>query len=154
MVIGGIAVNLHGVERPTGDLDLLVSFEKSNLEKFISAMKAIGWVPRLPVTFEEFSDPKKRAQWKKEKGMKVFSIYNPKRPLEPIDVMTEDYIDFDKAYRNRVVETTTPGSISPISIPDLIRLRKIAGRERDKIDIMGLRQAEGYKGEKKKKTRI
>jgi len=154
LVIGGIAVNLHGVERPTGDLDILLSFEKNNLKKFIFAMKTIGWIPRLPVTLEDFSDPKKRERWKKEKGMKVFTLHNPKHPLEHMDVMTENYIDFQKAYRNRKIVTARHILIPLISIRDLMRLKKIAGRQRDKIDIIGLKQVKEFESEKEKKTRI
>ena len=31
MVIGGIAVNIHGYSRATGDLDIMLSFEDDNL---------------------------------------------------------------------------------------------------------------------------
>ena len=145
LVIGGIAVNLHGVERPTGDLDLLLSLKKTDLDKFIQTIKRIGWQPRIPVPLEDFADPKKRKMWIMEKGMKVFSIFNPKHPLEHIDIMTENYIDFEKAYKNREIVSAKGMKILVISIPDLIRLKKIAGRERDNWDIKGLKEIERYK---------
>ena len=39
LVAGGWAVNLYGIERATGDLDLVVYLEKHNLEKVVAVMK-------------------------------------------------------------------------------------------------------------------
>lgn len=150
LVIGGIAVNLHGFERPTGDLDILLSLKKIDLDKFIQIIKRIGWQPRAPVPLEDFADPKKRKSWIKEKGMKVFSIFNPKHPLEHIDIMIENYIDFEKAYKGREIITAKKIRIPVISIPDLIRLKKIAGRVRDKLDIEGLKEIERFRNATKK----
>lgn len=140
LVIGGIAVNFHGYDRVTGDLDLFVGLDEENLKKFIGAVKSLGWRPRLPVSLEDFTDSKKRKSRIKEKGMKVFSIYNPKKEAEHVDIMTETYLDFDKAYKNKKMISANNIKISLASIPDLIRLKKIAGRERDKIDIMALKE--------------
>lgn len=140
LVIGGIAVNFHGYNRVTGDLDLLVGLDEENLKKFIEAVKSLGWRPRLPVSLEDFTDSEKRKSWIKEKGMKVFSIYNPKKEAEHVDIMTETYLDFDKAYKNKKMISANNIKISLVSIPDLIRLKKIAGRGRDKIDIMALKK--------------
>lgn len=150
LVIGGIAVNVHGFERPTGDLDIFVSLEKENLEKFIVAIKSIGWRPRLPVSLEGFANATKRQRWIKEKGMKVFTIYNPERDLEHVDVMTENYLDFEKAYRRRKVVAAKEFDIPVISIPDLIELKKIAGRQKDKSDIKGLKEIRKIKRAKKR----
>jgi len=152
LVIGGIAVNFHGVERITGDLDILISFEEDNLKKFVSAIRSVGWIPRLPVSLEDFCNPANRKRWQQEKGMKVFPIFNPKKPLEHIDVMTENYIDFTKAYQDRKLMMAREITISVISIPDLIKLKKIAGRKRDKLDILGLKQISKHETKKKKKS--
>lgn len=151
LVIGGIAVNFHGYDRVTGDLDIFVDLGKENLEKFIAAIKSVGWRPRLPVSLEAFADPKKRQSWIREKGMKVFSIYNPKNEVEHVDVMTESYLDFEKAYPKRKMIAARGIEIPLVSIPDLIRLKKIANRGRDKTDIRALRKIMELKSEKKKK---
>ena len=38
LVIGGIAVNIYGFSRVTGDLDIIVSFEKGNLKKLVDLL--------------------------------------------------------------------------------------------------------------------
>lgn len=155
LVVGGLAVNFHGYDRVTGDLDILVGFDRKNLEKFIAAIKSLGWRPRLPVSLEAFADSKKRASWIREKGMKVFTLYNPKKEAEHVDVMTEDFLDFDKAYQDKKMISARDIQIPLVSIPDLIRLKKIAGRERDKIDIMALKEIQELnQSEKKKQIRV
>jgi hypothetical protein len=141
LVIGGIAVNIHGYSRATGDLDIMISFDKTNLDGFIALLLELGFKPRIPVKIEELGDPEKVDKWKKEKHMKVFSVYNPANELENIDIMVENYIDFDAAYEKREHVTTASNiGIPVISINDLIELKKIAGRKRDEIDILALQK--------------
>lgn len=140
LVIGGIAVNLYGHPRVTKDLDLMISFEKSNMDKFLEIVKVFGLKPRVPVEPEELADESKRELWKKEKNMKVFSFYNPENDLEVIDIMIQDYLNFDKAYIKK--ENISDGnlSVSMISIDDLIKLKEIANRPRDREDIEVLKK--------------
>jgi len=149
LVIGGIAVNIHGYPRATGDLDIMLSFEKGNIREFISLVKALGFKPKIPVEIDELADPEKIEMWKKEKHMKVFSVYNPQNELEHIDVMVENYINFDRAYENREVVTPRDIEIPVISIDDLIKLKKMAGRKRDEIDIVALQKIKEIKNEGK-----
>jgi len=99
LVIGGVAVNLRGYFRATGDLDIFISLDKSNLKKFIVAVKSLGLKPRIPVPLEDFQDEAKRRKWITEKGLKVFSLFNPRDPLEAMDVMILSPVSFDKAYK-------------------------------------------------------
>ena len=145
LVIGGIAVNIHGYSRATGDLDIMISFEIENLKEFIGLVNALGFIPKIPVKIKELADPEKVESWKKEKHLKVFSIYNPQNELEHIDIMIENYIDFDIAYSNREVVSAKGTEISVISIDDLIELKKMAGRKRDELDIKALQKIKEIK---------
>ena len=49
VVVGGVAVVLHGVARLTGDLDLAVDLTPSEARKAIDALVACGFRSRLPV---------------------------------------------------------------------------------------------------------
>jgi len=140
LVIGGIAVNLYGHPRVTKDLDLMISFEKNNMDKFLEIVKSFGLKPRVPVEPEELADKNKRDFWKKEKNMKVFSFYNPKNDLEIIDIMIQDYLDFDEAYLKKETISDANLSVSMISIDDLIKLKELANRPRDREDIEVLKK--------------
>ncbi|SPD71796.1 conserved hypothetical protein [uncultured Desulfobacterium sp.] len=147
LVIGGIAVNIHGYPRATGDLDIMISLERDNINEFITLVKDLGFSPRIPVKIEEFGDPEKVEMWKKEKQLKVFSVYNPQNEFEHIDVMVENYIDFDSAYSRREVVSARGIDIPVMDIDDLIELKRIAGRKRDEIDIKALQKIKEIKNE-------
>ncbi|RLD12370.1 MAG: hypothetical protein DRI22_05375, partial [Caldiserica bacterium] len=49
IVVGGVAVNLHGIPRMTYDIDILLKMEDENLRKFCSLMKEKGYKPKVPV---------------------------------------------------------------------------------------------------------
>ncbi|MFC1866909.1 hypothetical protein ACFL0H_02065 [Thermodesulfobacteriota bacterium] len=147
MVIGGIAVNIHGYSRATGDLDIMLSFESDNIKQFIELVNSLGLRPKIPVKIEELDDREKVEEWKKEKHLKVFSVYNPQNEMEHIDIMIENYIDFDSTYTNREIVSARDIEISVISIDDLIKLKKIAGRKRDEIDIQALQKIKEIKNE-------
>ena len=53
VVVGGIAVNLHGYQRATGDLDIAIVLIDEEINKFISIVRKIGFVPRVPVKIED-----------------------------------------------------------------------------------------------------
>lgn len=148
LVVGGIAVNLYGYIRATMDLDILLMLDNSNTSKFVKITKELGYKPRIPVNIEDLCDPAKRREWVSEKNMKVFSVYNPENEMEHIDVLIDCKIDFLKAFGRREIVQASRLEINLINIDDLIKLKEIAGRERDKIDIKALLKIKELKNEK------
>jgi hypothetical protein len=86
---------------------------------------------------DDFADPAKRREWI-NKNMVVFSVYNPDDNREHVDILLADKIDFHEAYKRREIIKSGGLTINLISLDGLIRLKEIAGRERDKIDIKEL----------------
>ncbi len=142
VVIGGIAVNLQGFARATADLDIIIFLNEEELHKFIQAVQQMGFVPRLPVNLEDLADSEKREEWIQQKNMKVFSVYNPKQTIETIDVMIDVPLEMDGIFQRRAWMDFQDIQIPVASISDLIALKEISGRERDKIDIEALRKIE------------
>lgn len=140
VVVGGIAVNLHGIERPTKDIDLVVYLEKKNLLKFLRLMTRLGFRPKVPVGASDFADPKKRADWIKNKNMIVFSFYHSKDMMRVIDVFVKHPLPFEPMYRRREMVRIDDISIPVIAIPDLIKLKQKAGRAQDRADIVMLQK--------------
>jgi len=145
LVVGGVAVNLHGYPRATGDLDLMLASNQTNLKRFVAMIKSLGWRPRLPVPLEDFANDQIRQKWIHQKNMKVFSVFNPKDPIEHIDILTESYLNFKKAYQRRSRLRVGDLRLSVASIPDLIKLKQISARERDIIDIKALKTLQRLK---------
>jgi predicted nucleotidyltransferase len=149
VVVGGVAVVLHGIVRLTVDLDLMIDLDKKNTERFLEAAGSLGYVPKAPVAPAEFADPAKRELWKKEKNMIVFSLCNPKKPFEELDVFIYNPIDFSAAYKNRKVYKVAGLSIPVVSLEDLKKLKKLSGRKQDEADITALLALEELMHEKK-----
>ena len=54
LVVGGVAVVLHGHLRTTADLDLVIQLEPDNVRRAMRALTALGYAPRAPVQAEAF----------------------------------------------------------------------------------------------------
>ena len=157
LVVGGIAVNLHGVIRPTNDLDLIVYLEPKNLSKFLKLLTKLGYKPKVPVKAMDFANPKNRRDWIKNKNMIVFSFYHPKDFMKVIDIFVKHPMPFGVMYRRRDLFKVGSIKIPVLSIPDLIKLKKKASRLQDLSDIRALTEVLHIKREKdgqKKKTRL
>ncbi|HEY8961886.1 MAG TPA: hypothetical protein VIM57_06740 [Luteolibacter sp.] len=60
LVVGGLAVNAHGYERFTQDLDLVIGLEPGNVTRALRALMRIGYNPAIPISPEDFADPANR----------------------------------------------------------------------------------------------
>ncbi|MBI2068112.1 MAG: nucleotidyltransferase [Deltaproteobacteria bacterium] len=140
VVVGGIAVNLHGIERPTKDIDLVVYLEEKNLLKFLKLMAKLDFQPKVPVGATEFADPKKRADWIKNKNMIVFSFCHSRDMMRVIDVFVKHPLPFGPMYRRKEMIVVDDIKIPVISILDLIKLKQKARRAQDRADIVMLQK--------------
>ena len=142
LTVGGIALILHDIVRFTADLDLMVELSEDNLTKLVATMEKMGYKPRVPVKASDFIDPRKREKWIREKNMKVFSFYDPKRPTHLVDIFVDEPIDFDEAYSRKKTFKVDDFEIPVVSLEDLKRLKLLSGREQDILDIKELERLE------------
>lgn len=139
VVVGGLAVILHGYLRATADLDLAIGLASDNARRGMQALGAIGLRPRFPMAAEDFADPEKRAEWT-QRNMLVFPLWDPDNLLRSVDVFVDEPIAFDRLLRD-AVRKDLDGTIVPVaSIDHLIEMKERAGRLRDLEDIDKLRQ--------------
>ena len=96
LVVGGVAVVLHGYPRFTADLDLVVELTASNASAAIAALQTLGCRPRAPVRAEDFADEDIRASWREEKGLTEFSLWSPSYPGTEVDLFVQEPFDFGK----------------------------------------------------------
>jgi hypothetical protein len=149
MVAGGIAVNLYGIERATADLDIALELEEGNLLKFINVAEKLGLRPKIPVKLGDFIDPEKRRSWRMDKGMLVFSLYDPKNPFFLIDIFTEIPFDFDAIYKQRKKVKFENIFIPVVPIKELIAMKEKSDRPQDRADVFYLKKImDGWKDEK------
>jgi len=137
LVAGGLAVNIHGYLRFTKDVDLVVQLDPDNVRR---ALAALGFRPAIPVRAEQFADPVQRETWARDKGMQVFQLWSDQHPETPIDVFVTEPFDFDQEYAQAVVKPLRDDlPVRFVTIPTLIRMKEIADRPQDRIDIEHLR---------------
>jgi len=146
LVVGGIAVNLHGVNRLTHDIDLMLALDSENLERFVSVAKRYSFKPVVPVKVEDLADAEKVRDWVENKHMLAFGL-RPQNPTEPIvDVLVKAPIDFETAYRRRVVAEVLGQKVPVASIADIITMKTGTGRAKDQDDIVMLRRLKELDG--------
>ena len=139
MVVGGVAVVLHGYPRFTADLDLVVELTASNASAAIAALQTLRYRPRAPVQAEDFADEDIRASWRDEKGLTVFSLWSPSYPGTEVDLFVEEPFDFGEAWSRRLEALLDDGTtVQVVGIDDLRTLKASVGRPKDVDDIAQL----------------
>lgn len=140
IVVGGMAVNFHGVPRMTYDIDLLLYLGDKNLKKFLGLMKDWGFKPKVPVDIMDFAKREKRRDWIKNKNMKAFNLVNHSWAISEIDIIINTPVNYKKAIKNIQYTQLCAVSIPTISINDLILMKSESGRGQDKDDIESLKK--------------
>lgn len=102
VVVGGLAVVLHGHPRLTADVDIVLDLEPVSARKAVEALKAIGLKARAPVDPAAFADPVQRESWIADKSMTVFT---PANPLLILGLFVRDPIPFEGLWsRSRAID--------------------------------------------------
>lgn len=140
LVAGGVAVNAHGHQRLTHDLDLVLRLTSDNVLRALEALGELGYRPVLPVPAEQFADPERRAEWISERNMQVFSLVSDRHRDTTIDLFVSEPFDFEEEHRAAFVAELTPGlEIRFVRLPTLIEMKEATGRPLDRDDARHLR---------------
>lgn len=138
VVVGGVAVVLQGHPRFTADLDLVVDLESEVALRAVDALGRLGLKPRAPVNPRLFADAEVRNAWIEQKGLRVFTMWDPSDPLREVDLFAEHPIPFEELWARADIVTLASGTVRVASIPDLIALKRLADRPEDRLDIEAL----------------
>ncbi len=139
VIVGGVAVILHGVPRATYDLDLLADLSPDNVRALVEALEGLGFRPRAPVAARDLADPARRAEWAREKGLRAFSFWHPRGG--EVDVLIEAPVDYAAAAQDALVLDVEGAPVPVASIETLVRMKQGTGREQDRSDIEALEKA-------------
>lgn len=121
LIVGAYAVMKYSEPRYTKDLDIWVGATRANAKKVYRALQRFG-APLNNVKVADFATP----------GI-VFQI-----GIEPvrIDILTQlDGLNFEDAWKRRVVGTYASVPVSFLSAGDLIANKRAVGRPQDLLDI-------------------
>jgi predicted nucleotidyltransferase len=146
LVVGGLAVNAYGYERFTRNVDLVIGLERENIIRGLRALMGIGYQLKIPVTPEQFADPKLREEWRREKNMVVLQLWSDVHRRTPIDVFVYEPFDFEREFARAKREMVVSQILAPIvSYDTLLDLKRSAGRSQDLTDIEKLRKLDRHR---------
>jgi hypothetical protein len=146
LIVGGLAVSAHGYDRLTVDVDLVIGLEPENIKRGLDALKSAGWRMAIPVTAEDFANPKLRESWRKEKNMIVLKLWSDAHRRTPVDIFVYEPFDFKKEFARAKWEPVAGKVRAPIvSYKTLLAMKKRAGRDKDLLDIEALKKLDPYR---------
>lgn len=127
LIIGGVAVNLHGYHRSTGDFDILIGPSAENKEKLIAAIHEFGY----------------DTQDYQERGVEEVTMFTlGKRSKEGHIELTNRIagIVFYEAFQRVQIKEVEGIPVKFFHYEDLIKNKLAAGRLKDLDDVENLRQ--------------
>lgn len=134
LIIGAAACAIHGFTRATADIDFLIEATPENARRVLDALSEFGY-DVTDVTIDDVL-----------KFKLLFRQYWLDTDIHP----NVDGATFKSAWKNRHVSTFKGAPAAYVSLNDLIRMKKAAGRPKDKEDLKYLLRLRELK--KKKKT--
>jgi len=139
VVVGGLALLLHGLDRLTADVDLVIDLSTDASQDAVRALTQGGYRPLAPVDPMALADPQQRHGWQTTRGMQVFSFWDTTNTRPTVDVMLAPVVSFDELWADASVFTIGGREVRVASIAHLIRMKEAAGRAQDIADIERLR---------------
>jgi hypothetical protein len=122
ILVGGMAVILHGYVRTTGDMDIWVNKTKDNYQKLVFAFKEFR-MPVFDMSEENFLSD--------QYDVWMFGV----SPVK-IEVMTSlKGLEFKEAFESSQTHTEEKISIRFLDLQSLIKAKKASGRFKDLDDI-------------------
>lgn len=143
LIVGGVAVNLHGYPRFTNDLDILLTLDRENLDSMAEIMERMGYQQRLPIAIQELSNEGKARTFIAEKGLTAYSFIHEKYPQFNVDVLVAESIDFENFSAHTMKAEVWGIDVPVVSIDDLIAMKQKSDREKDIQDIVALLELKG-----------
>ncbi len=146
LVVGGTAVNAHGYQRFTSDLDLVVQLDAENVLRALNCLESLAYHPRVPITALQFSKAENRQRWHEEKGMMVLNLHSELHPRTPIDIFISEPFDFNTEWDLATkIDIEAGNTLSVVRLPTLLEMKKNAARPKDLLDLDCLTRLNPYR---------
>jgi predicted nucleotidyltransferase len=143
VLVGGLAVVLHGIDRLTADIDLVVDLAPEQAAKAIAALLESGFKSQAPVDPRQFADESVRDRWRTESGMRVLSFWDPENRRPTVDLFAHYPMDFQALFDDSIVLSLNDTAVRVASIDHLISIKRAAGRPKDLEDVERLAALRG-----------
>ncbi len=140
VLIGGLAVALHGIERNTMDIDVCIVISPDNLRRMIEAAKELNLSPVLPVPLETLSQIDTLRQWHQQRNLQAFALHTPDLAGVTLDLLLFPPVAPADMCQRAVRLDVSGIPIQLASVDDLIALKQSVGRPIDLADIEHLKR--------------
>ena len=140
VLIGGLAVALHGIERNTMDIDVCLVISPDNLRRMIEAAKELNLSPVLPVPLETLSQIDTLKQWHQQRNLQAFALRTPDLAGVTLDLLLFPPVAPADMCQRAVRLDVSGIPIQLASVDDLIALKQSVGRPIDLADIEHLKR--------------
>ncbi|MDD5138897.1 MAG: hypothetical protein PHY43_01395 [Verrucomicrobiales bacterium] len=146
LIVGGLAVGAHGYDRLTVGVDLVIGLQPENITRALRTLQSAGWRMSIPVTVEEFANPKLRESWRREKDMIVLKLWSDAHSRTPVDVFVYEPFNFKRELARAKWERVAGKTRAPIvAYKTLLAMKRKAGRDKDLLDIAALKKLDPYR---------
>lgn len=139
VLVGGLALVLHGVDRLTADVDLVIDLSTESARAAVHALTGAGYRPLAPVDPLALADPEQRRDWQTLRNMQVFSFWDSSNTRPTVDIMLSPEVPFEELWNDAAAMNLGGHEVRVASIEHLIRMKAAAGRSQDLADIERLK---------------
>jgi hypothetical protein len=121
VVVSGVAVALHGHQRPVYDLDIVVGSTPDEQSRAMQAMLLAGFVPSIPLPLNLVTVVRMFDQHERE-----------------VDVFAKYHIPFENLWADSMTIAVGQGIARVASLEHLLHAKRTTGRPHDLEDVAGL----------------
>ena len=139
VLVGGFAAVMHGNNRFTPDVNIVIDFEPASVLPVLSHLQAVGLEAEPGLDLTRICEAETRAQWSRGDPFKFLSLKNPEIPAFSVELFLQHPQPNDllmgEAVEQGLGESLT-AAVCPID--RLIQMKQLAGRPQDLTDLENL----------------
>lgn len=137
VLVGGMAVNLHGYQRSTGDMDLFVNPTNENHNKLKKVHFEYGMPMGEMISVDNFLNTK------------VYDVFTFGGGFYKIEILTVcKGLNFEETLKNSMITKIEDVEITYANYNSLVKAKKASGRAKDLNDIEELEKIKKSKSDK------
>jgi hypothetical protein len=137
LIIGGVAVVLHGSSRFTPDINLLLDFKSENFKYALAGLKWLGLTSSENIQLEELLSEENRKNLVNA-NKPLFKLDSKEFPSFSADLLLAGDLDFSSLHANRQELPVFGHPTTIVSLDDLINMKQNLNRPQDQMDVMQL----------------
>ena len=134
LVVGGYAVNSYGFMRSTGDMDLWINHNKSNLDKLSKALNALNYP----------ADTIRTGIIELKANRNISLKHGDFFKIELISFLSTT-LTFNDAHKKKSLKTILGLEVGVISFDDVCNIKIKSDRNKDLLDVKELKRIRGMK---------